>query len=117
MRGGDNRGPQNGQKARQHHHVDAVAAQGIQQSRVKLGAGGVVLAADHSGLHTGLFGPLQGVDPGAAGHYQLHPAMGVLPPGLAVQDSLEIGAASRHQHGYLQHISTPFSPLAISPMM
>ena len=92
----DNTGAQHGQKACQHHQINVVRPQRFQQRSVKFLAGGVVLAAHHTALHTGLCGAFQRKDAGLGGHYQRNFTIGVLAPGLAVQQRLQIGAAAGH---------------------
>ena len=94
--GRDNAGAQHGQKARQHHQIDLVRPQRFQQRSVKFLAGGVVLAAHHAALYARLCGAFQRVDAGLGGHYQRNFTIGVLAPGLAVQQRLQIGAAAGH---------------------
>ena len=92
----DDTGAQHGQKARQHHQIDLVRPQCFQQRSVKFLAGGVVLAAHHTAFHTRLCGAFQRKDAGLGGHYQRNFTIGVLAPGLAVQQRLQIGAAAGH---------------------
>ena len=92
----DDAGAQHGQKARQHHQIDLVRPQRFQQRSVKFLAGGVVLAAHHTAFHTRLCGAFQRKDAGLGGHYQRDFTIGVLAPGLAVQQRLQIGAAAGH---------------------
>ena len=92
----DDAGAQHGQKARQYHQIDLVRPQRFQQRSVKFLAGGVVLAAHHAALHTGLCGAFQRKDAGLGGYYQRDFTIGVLAPGLAVQQRLQIGAAAGH---------------------
>ena len=94
--GRNDAGAQHGQKARQHHQIDLVRPQRFQQRSVKFLAGGVVLAAHHAALYTGLGGAFQRKDTGLGGHYQRNFTIGVLAPGLAVQQRLQIGAAAGH---------------------
>ena len=109
-------GPQHGQKACQHHQIDIVVFQRFQQSCVKILTTGVILAAHHAAFHTGLCGPFQRIDTGLGGHDQRDLPVGVLAPGFAVQQGLQIGAAAGNQHSYVQHSSTP-SPSAMTPSL
>ena len=109
-------GAQHGKEPGQHHQIDVVAFQRFQQGRVKFLAGGVVLAADHNALHTGFCSPLQRKDTGLGGYHQRNFTIGVLAPGFAVQQGLQIGAAARNKHSYVQHSSTP-SPSAMTPSL
>ena len=109
-------GAQHGKEPGQHHQIDVVAFQRFQQGRVKGLTVLVILAADHNALHTGLCGPLQRVDTGLGGHDQRDLTVGVLAPGFAVQQGLQIGAAAGNQHSYVQHSSTP-SPSAMTPSL
>ena len=94
--GRDDAGTQHGQKACQHHQINVVRPQRFQQRSVKFLAGGVVLAAHHAALYTGLCGAFQRKDTGLGSHYQRNFTIGVLTPGLAVQQRLQIGAAAGH---------------------
>ena len=107
-------GAQHGQKACQHHQVDLMRFQDGQQGGVKSLAVGIVLAADHRALHACLGGPLQRVDAGLGGHHQFDLSVGVLAPGFAVQQGLQVGAAAGDEHCNVQHSSTP-SPSAMTP--
>ena len=86
--GRNDAGPQHGEEPGQHHKVDVVGFQLVQQSGVEIFAAFVVPAADHHAFHPGLGGPLQRIDAGLGGHHQRDPAVGVLPAGLAVQQGL-----------------------------
>ena len=109
-------GAQHGKEPGQHHQIDVVAFQRFQQGRVKGLTVLVILAADHNALHAGLCGPLQCVNTGLGGHDQRDLTVGVLAPGFAVQQGLQIGTAAGNQHSYIQHSSTP-SPSAMTPSL
>ena len=94
--GRDDTGAQHRQKARQHHQIDLVRPQCFQQCSVKFLAGGVVLAAHYAALYARLCSAFQRKDAGLGGHYQRNFTIGVLAPGLAVQQRLQIGAAAGH---------------------
>ena len=89
-------GAEHAQKARQHHHINAVLLQNPHQCGVKGFAVRVVPAAHHGAFHPGGCGPLQRVNAGLAGNHQRDFAVGVLPTGLGVQNGLQIGAAAGH---------------------
>ena len=112
--GRDDAGAQHGQKARQHHQVDVVLLEHGQQGGVKVFAGGIILAADNNALHASFGSPLQRIDTGLGGHHQFDLAVGVLTPGFAVQQGLQVGAAAGDEHCNVQHSSTP-SPSAMTP--
>ncbi len=92
----DDAGPQHREEACQHHQVDVVFFQSLEQGSVEVFTVLVVLPADDDALHTSLSGAFQRIDAGFGGHHQSDLAVGVLAPGLAVQQSLQIGAASGH---------------------
>ena len=83
-----------GKEPGQHHQIDVVVFQRFQQSCVKILTTGVILAAHHAAFHTGLCGPFQRIDAGLGGHHEGDPAVGVLAPGFAVQQGLQVGAAA-----------------------
>ena len=85
-----------------------------QQGGVKSLAVGIVLAADNNALHASLGGPFQRVDAGLGSHHQGDLSVGVLTPGLTVQQGLQVGAAAGDEHCNVQHSSTP-SPSAMTP--
>ena len=87
-------GAEHGQKARQHHKIDVVLFQRIQQCSVEVFTVFVVLAAYHAALHTGLCGAFQRIDAGLGSHHKGDLAIGVLAPGFAVQQGLQVGAAA-----------------------
>ena len=70
--------------------------QRFQQCGVKILTGSVILPADHHTLDARLGGAFQRVDAGFGGHDKPDLAVGVLAPGLAVQQRLQIGAATGH---------------------
>ena len=94
--GRNDAGPQHGQESGQHHEVDVMAFQRIQQSGVELFAVRVILAADDAAFYPGFRGPFQRIDAGLGGHDEGDFAVGVLPTGFAVQQGLQIGAAAGH---------------------
>ena len=65
-----------------------------------------------------VLGPLDGADTGFVRHHQAQHAVGQLPPLLAVDEGLEVGAAAGDQDSEArpQHRTTRSSPWAISPM-
>ena len=68
--------------------------QRFQQRCVKILTAGVVLAAHHAAFHARLGGTLQRVNAGLGRHYQRNFTVGVLAPGFAVQQGLQIRAAA-----------------------
>ena len=92
----DDAGTEHREEARQHHEVDVVFLQRLQQGGVERLAGGVVLPADDHALDACLGCALQRVDAGLGCHHQRDLAVRVLAPGLTVQQGLQIGAAAGH---------------------
>ena len=70
--------------------------QRFQQCGVKILTGSVIPPADHHTLDARIGGAFQRVDAGFGGHDKPDLAAGVLAPGLAVQQRLQIGAAAGH---------------------
>ena len=106
---------QHAQEPGQHHHVNIMALQGVQQGGVKGGAVGIVFAADHGGFHAKAGGAFQRVDAGLAGDHQHDPAVGVLAAALTFQQSLQVGAAAGDQNCYTLHTSSTPSPSTMVP--
>ena len=77
--------------------------------------GGSFAEADHLAFDTEIFGPFQRIDTRLARHHQGDLAVGVLAPALALQNGLQIGAASGDQNSNVHHTSSTPSPSAITP--
>ncbi len=105
----------NGEKARQHHQIHAPLLQGFDQSLAVGVHVGILLPAQGDGLNARLLGTLQGVGVRPAGDD--HPQLAVynLASLFRIDELLEIGAPTGHQHADVQHSTTPSSPSTTSP--
>ena len=89
---------ENGHKARQHDHVDAVFFQGLLQSRFKARLAPQLLFQQGQAGNICLLCPLQGVGTGGVGHHQGDFAAVEDARFLGIDEGLQIGSAAGNQN-------------------
>ena len=92
----------------QHHHLDSSALQLFEYLCTELLRAAALFAVHHDAFDAGFFCTLQRIDIRAGAEDQTNLSAAQFTLLLAVDQSLQVGAASRHQHCYLDHFHRSF---------